>query len=177
MNYKDNDMSSPLFREALHWKDGRPMQNGWYTHIGSSEYKVHVRDSADELWFHLVDPNIDVRFSELPECWRMESPVVTLKDDSEGHLRADICAMPTWEDFDKLIHMLKSEYGVKVAEVFDGPGTRIGKLHVDEKEFMLIHSDPYSNEFVATSDESREFVKKVGIDLGRRLKEQGGKGI
>ncbi|MDC1142296.1 hypothetical protein OAU50_04330 [Planctomycetota bacterium] len=101
--------------------------------------------------------------------------MVSFWDDDEGKFRVDICAMPGWEDFDRLIDFLKKEYDVEVVSRIDGPDAKGCTLVSDGNEFLLVCDDPYGNEFVAECDASRALIKMIGLDLERRLKELDGK--
>ena len=85
-------------------------------------------------------------------------------------LEVDICAIPDWDGFDKLIQFMKNEYAVEVVNRFDGPDARRWVLKAEGVEFELRHDDPYGNTLVATMAGSETFVNKIGLDLENRLK-------
>ncbi len=96
------------------------------------------------------------------------APVVFSK--RRGTLEVDICAVPDWDGFDKLIQFLKNFYMVEVRESYDGPDARRWVLHAEGVTFELHHDDPYGNTLVASANDASEgLVGRIGADLKERL--------
>ncbi|PKR49669.1 hypothetical protein [Thalassospira marina] len=89
--------------------------------------------------------------------------------EKNSFLKVDVGAVSDWAGFDKLIQFLKNEYNVEVLEGIDGPDARRWLLRSEGCDFELQHDDPYGNLIVATSQESEELVRKIGLDLEQRL--------
>lgn len=85
-------------------------------------------------------------------------------------LEVDICAVPGWDGFDKLIQSLKNEYDIEIIDCIDGPDARMCVLEVGGLEFELRHEHPYGNTIVATTPASESIVTEIGRDLEVRLK-------
>lgn len=91
--------------------------------------------------------------------------------EKEGKLlEVDVCAVPGWDGFDKLIQFLKNEYSIEVLDSIDGPDARRWKLKADGQEFELIHEDPYGNSLVSLTATSESIVRRIGLDLENRLR-------
>jgi len=86
-------------------------------------------------------------------------------------LEVDICAVPDWDGFDKLIRFLINEYAIDIVREIDGPDARRWILRAQGKVFELRHDDGYGNYFVAPSAESERIVTAIGQDLEKRLKD------
>ncbi len=99
----------------------------------------------------------------------MDKPVL-FNNKSDQPLEVDICAIPDWDGFDKLIEFVKNEYAVEIVSRIDGPGTRRWILKARGKKFELRHDDGYGNYFLASSPDSEEIVYEIGKDLASRLK-------
>lgn len=95
---------------------------------------------------------------------------VVFSDKLGKPLEVDICAVPGWDGFDKLIQFLKNEYAVEIIDRIDGPDARRWKLKAEGQEFELIHEDPYGNSLVAPTFASEHIVRKIGLDLETRLR-------
>ncbi len=94
---------------------------------------------------------------------------VSFLEEDGFFLRVDVCAVSDWAGFDKLIQFLKNEYKIEVLKEIDGPDARRWLLRSEGCDFELQHDDPYGNLIVATSKESEELVRKIGLDLEQRL--------
>jgi hypothetical protein len=86
-------------------------------------------------------------------------------------LEVDICAIPDWDGFDKLIQFMINEYAAKVVNSFDGPDARRWILKAEGQEFELQHEDVYGNTLIATTTGSESIVNKIGLALENRLNE------
>ncbi len=95
---------------------------------------------------------------------------IVFRDSPGQPLEVDVCAVPGWEGFDKLVQFLKNEYKIEVVKCIDGPDARRWILKAEGKEFELRHDDPYGNSLVAIAPESKSVVKKIGLDLENRLR-------
>jgi len=84
-------------------------------------------------------------------------------------LEVDICAVPDWDGFDKLIKFLEIEYSTQVLSSVDGPGSRRWVLKASGHEFELRHDDFYGNYLFASTKSSEPIVEKIGMDIERRL--------
>jgi hypothetical protein len=99
-------------------------------------------------------------------------PVVSFYEKEPNEkLEVRIRAMPSWEDFDKLITFLKQEYNVLVLDECDGPDARVWELESNGCRFQLIQDDPYGNSLFAPTENSEALVIQIGKDLENRLKE------
>ncbi|MBI5843303.1 MAG: hypothetical protein HZB23_01390 [Deltaproteobacteria bacterium] len=85
-------------------------------------------------------------------------------------LEVDICAIPGWEGFDKLIQFLKNEYSIDIIKMIDGPDARRWILKARGINFELRHDDVYGNYLYAPSSESEKIVTEIGQDIEQRLK-------
>ena len=94
---------------------------------------------------------------------------ISLILEKDSFLKVDVGAVSDWDGFDKLIQFLKNEYKIEVLKEIDGPDARRWLLRSEGCDFELQHDDPYGNLIVATSKESEELVRKIGLDLEQRL--------
>jgi hypothetical protein len=94
---------------------------------------------------------------------------IAFRNMKDGSLEVDICAIPDWEGFDKLIRFLKKEYGVDVIQSFDGPDARRWILNLKGHEFELIHHDGYGNYMVGKTLISQKLIREIGLDIEKRL--------
>jgi hypothetical protein len=85
-------------------------------------------------------------------------------------LEVNICAIPDWEGFDKLIQYLKNEYSVEIISQNDGPGARKWIFKARGLIFEMRHDDGYGNYLFAPSSDSERIVCEIGKDLENRLK-------
>jgi len=84
-------------------------------------------------------------------------------------LEVNICAIPDWEGFDKLIKFLEIEYSAEILGRADGPDARRWFLKVSGQEFELRHDDLYGNYLFASTKSGEPIVEEIGLDLERRL--------
>lgn len=89
---------------------------------------------------------------------------------SNERLEVDICAIPGWNGFDKLIVFIKNYYAVKVVAKYDGPDARHSILESNGQKIELIHDDVFGNYLVAHTVESEPLVYAIGKDLENRLR-------
>ncbi|RMH39791.1 MAG: hypothetical protein D6694_10850 [Gammaproteobacteria bacterium] len=94
---------------------------------------------------------------------------ILFSDKPGKPLEVDICAVPGWDGFDKLIQFLKNEYSVEIINCIDGPDARRWTLKAEGQEFELRHEDPYGNSLVAPTSASESIVRKIALDLEKRL--------
>ncbi len=97
-------------------------------------------------------------------------PAVLYNKKPNQPLEIDICAIPDWKGFDKLIQFLKNEYSVEILKKIDGPDARRWILKAKETKFELRHDDGYGNYFYASSSDSKKVITEIGEDLENRLK-------
>jgi hypothetical protein len=94
----------------------------------------------------------------------------------DGSFAVLVRAVSEWEGFDKLIQFLKNEYSVEILQCLDAPDMRQYRRWVLKAEghtFELIHDDffgnTWGNSIVAPTIDSRDIVRKIGLDLEKRL--------
>jgi hypothetical protein len=105
-----------------------------------------------------------------------KSPKILFYKNRSGALEVDICAIPDWAGFDKLIQFLKNEYSVEILQCLDAPDMRQYRrwvLKAEGQTFELIHDDffgnTWGNSIVAPTIDSQDIVRKIGLDLEKRL--------
>ena len=98
----------------------------------------------------------------------MIRPVIFSKN-LENQLEAEIYAVSDWEGFDKLIGFIVREYQAEILKKCDGPDARRCILSVLDCQIELIHDDMFGNYILSPTTESEDVVKKIGLELERRL--------
>ena len=71
-----------------------------------------------------------------------------------------------WESVDEIPSLLGKIYNVEIIRELDGPATRYKELKIEENDFTL-HYTSYGSFMSSTDESSKEFLKKIKLDLER----------
>ncbi|RCS58040.1 hypothetical protein [Parvibium lacunae] len=94
-------------------------------------------------------------------------PVVIL-ERGNGIVDVDVPAVSGWDGFDKLFLFLKNEYQARAINTIDGPDARKWVIEIEGHSIKICHDD-YGNSIHSLAEESADLVRRIGLDLEKRL--------
>lgn len=94
---------------------------------------------------------------------------VVISERGNGAIDVDVPAVSGWDGFDKLAQFLENEYQAKAINKIDGPDARKWTVEIEGQAIELRHEDPYGNSIHALTEQSAAVVRRIGLDLEKRL--------
>lgn len=88
--------------------------------------------------------------------------------ESDEKLEIDVIAAPNWDHFDSLRLFLEQYFQAEIISQFDGPGSRVCNLRIDDQAFKLVHDDGFGN-YISTTKSSELVALRIAQELQIRL--------
>jgi hypothetical protein len=83
--------------------------------------------------------------------------MITTRNTDDNFI-VDFDTLEGWDDFEKIIEILKRSYDVKIINKIDGPESRLWDIQLDGFLYTL-HNNPYGNYLKANNIKAIQYLK------------------